>query len=307
MDLRKATLTIIAVPLIFFAGCIEAQQEGQEMDISQLVPDEVPGWTIDGEDAIYDKETIFHYMNGAGEVYLSFHYQEMFVRHLKKEGEEGIVIELYDMGNSHDAFGIFARSREGEEAGIGQGSEFRSGYLIFWKGKYFATVYTLEESEASNEAVLHISGKIADNIGDIGELPGLLEFLPVENRDDDTIRFFHKYTDLNQHYFVSDENILNLSLDTDAVLANYNVGEHYPFLLIVDYGSEDSAQAAYNSFLRMFMPEAKDTGIIQLEDNLWSAAKIHGNYVVAVFDADSETLATDLINKVTSKINGGNK
>ena len=47
-----------------------------------------------------------------------------------------------DMGRDSEAFGIFSRNRQGPEAGIGQGSEYRSGYLVLWQGPYFATVYT---------------------------------------------------------------------------------------------------------------------------------------------------------------------
>ena len=116
------------------------------MDLSELVPESIGTWS-NYEDSIYDKETIFEYMNGAGEVFLSFAYERMFVRQFSKseDMEEELTVEIYDMGKPSDAFGIFTRFRSGEDAGTGQSSSYLSGNLSFWKGRYFVIIFVLME------------------------------------------------------------------------------------------------------------------------------------------------------------------
>jgi hypothetical protein len=302
------TFLVTTAIVICFGSIIPAHQDSTEgedaMKLADLVPDSYEDWIIDGEDGLYDTETIFEYMNGAGEVYRSFHYKELFVRRFKKPGEEGITIELFDMGLPADAYGIFVRNREGEDAGIGQGSEYRSGYMVFWKGRYFATVYTFIETEDSKEAVYALSRSIAEHITETGEIPAIVGLLDDQDLLKNTVRYFHLYTDLNQHYFVADENILNLSLDTDAVIATYLKDEKDVYLLIVKYPSAESAGVSFNNFISIYMPEAESTGYAQLEDGTWTAADSEGQYLVVALDSADQQSARSIVESVINRIKG---
>ena len=257
------------------------------MPLSELVPAEIGGWRADDADGLFDGEEIFRYMDGAGEVYMSYGFRRLFVRQFLAEGgdEEPVTVELFDMGTPSEAFGVFTRGREGGDVGIGQGSEYRSGYLIFWKGSYFAAVYALEETSASREAVFALAGAITDAIAEEGPLPELVELLPSEDIAEWSQRFFHLYTCLNFHYFVADENILDLDLDTDAALAEYGEGEGRYTLLLIRYPHAERARDAQMSFRHHYLPEAGLTGIACLEDDKWTGVRLVGRCLLIVFDA----------------------
>ncbi len=272
--------------------------EEMSMSLSTLIPETHGNWIRDGEDGIYDARSIFKYMNGAGEVYLSFAFQQLCVRRYVRGEEGGITVELYDMGNAADAFGIFSRNLTGDEVSIGQGSEYRSGYLNFWKDRFFATVYADHESSRTREAVHGIGRDIATRIPGSGSPPVLLEVLPTDGLLGRSIRYFHLHTDLNQHYFIADANILHLDQRSEAVLANYQEaapGEYPIFLLVVRYPSRGEAAQAFGSYLHHFLPEAQGEGAYQLEDGTWTAAGRTGRFVLAVYDASSQRRAQELL------------
>jgi hypothetical protein len=269
--------------------------EVPSMDIGSLMPDSVGAWHRTGDDARYDRQSIFHYMDGAAEVYLSFAFRELLVRTYAGPAGARLTAELYDMGRDSEAYGIFSRNRQGPEAGIGQGSEYRSGYLVLWQGPYFATVYADRQGPDQEAAVRGLGAAIAKAIGVTGREPDLLGCLPRVDLVPGSVRYFHLYTDLNQHYFVADDNILDLGPDTEATLANFERGEEYAYLLIVHYPATDRARAAFGAYREAFLPEMEAGEPVQLEDGTWSVAARSGPYLIAVYDALSAARAAELL------------
>jgi len=302
--------TVLLVMLVTVAMVIMPRRLSDDMiaDLSSLAPDSVDRWMEEaGSDAVYDRETIFDYMNGAGEVYLSFSYREMFVRRYAGPTGEELTLEIYDMGSSSDAFGIFSRARQEDDIGIGQGSEYRSGYLNFWKGRFFITAYTYDENEDSRAALLALGRSIASAIPETGPPPEIVDCLPTGDLLPNTIRYFHLHTDLNRHYFVADENILDLDPEVDAVIASYEREDDYSYLLIVAYPSEERAQTAHRTFADIYMPEAAATGVTQIEDGSWTAAIRTGMSVAVVFDASTADRARQLLADARARMEGAMK
>jgi hypothetical protein len=53
--------------------------------------------------------------------------------------------------------------------------------------------------------------------------------------DSENIRYLHHPIVLNYHFYLAEENILNISPQTGAVLANYRRGREKAKLLLVKY------------------------------------------------------------------------
>jgi hypothetical protein len=115
--------------MVFVLAAMSAAKGGEAMSLSELVPREYRGWAADGQDGDYTQEGIYKYMDGAGELYREYEYRELFVRKFLKAGQPVITVELFDMGTPSRAFGVFAHTRDGAEAGVGQDSEYRAGLL----------------------------------------------------------------------------------------------------------------------------------------------------------------------------------
>ncbi len=298
---RNCKIALATLVILAFAAMGQGETA---MRMNELVPRAMFSWTTQGTDETYNRKSIFDYIDGAGEVYLAYGFQELLVRNfanLDEPDEPEITVELFDMGSSEDAFGIFSHSREGDEGKIGQGSQYQAGLLCFWKGRYFTCVLTKRETPSAKQAVLALGKAIADAIPKSGSKPQLLKFLPEEGLIQQSIRYFHTHPMLNYHYFVAAENILKLDASTSAVLARYQHAEGKSYLLLIDYPTPAQARAAYDSFLAGYMPEATNTGAAQIEDGKWTAVRVHigpDEHVAVVFDAPTHDRAKALLQAV---------
>ena len=280
---------VLFLAVAVFAATVS--KGGDAMSMSQLAPRECRGWESGGKDGVYTLEGIYKYMDGAGELYREYDYRELFVRRFLKKGQPMITVEVFDMGSDALAFGVFAHNRDGPEAGLGQDSEYRAGLLCFWKGRFFACVRAEEETPAAKQAVMDIGKEIAEAIQETGSRPRLLDALPKEGLIEENVRYFRKHDCLNYHYFISDENILRLGPDTEAVLAPYRQPEGRSYLLLVKYATAEAAKVAFNSFMKAYLRGADAAGLARTENGKWAGATFLGKVVAVVLDAATKEQA----------------
>lgn len=209
------------------------------------IPAEVAGWRSVDEGQIYDTESIYTYIDGHAEVYMAYGMVRCLSRRFSgPEGEPDIVLDLFEQASPADAFGVFTHDRDGEEVDIGQGGLFRHGWLSFWKGHWFGSVYVEGESEASKEAVLALGRAAADAITEVGEVPSLVAELPANGLDPRTVRFLHSQEILNGVVYLGYENALRFGPEVDAVVGRYERPEGGGWLLLVDYPDDATAELA---------------------------------------------------------------
>jgi len=261
------------------------------------LPLESAGWKWDRKDLNYNRRTIFDYIDGAGELYLSYNFQGVRVRRFEKPGQPSIIAELFDMGSSEEAYGVFSFERQDEDAGIGQGSEFGGGLLRFWKGKFFVSVYAEGESPEVEPAILSLGREVANSIKMTGPLPKLISLLPDGQAGlvEKSIRYLHSHVLLNQRFFVANQNILHLSPQTEAVLAPYLREAKKIHLLLIRYSTPKEAEEALQSFKKSYMPEAGGKETLQTEDRRWTGARRQKEFILIVFGAPREASARELI------------
>jgi len=280
---------------------MSAPQSPDARRLASYIPATAGPWLSEA-DQVYDGETIFDYIDGAGEVYRSYNMRLLVARRFHKDGRPDIVVDAFDMGGAADAFGVFTHDLEGEDVGIGQGSTYKAGLLSFWQDRYFLSVYAEEETDETRAAVLEIGRLIATAVPGRGDPPALLGLLPREGLEARRVRFFHGHALLNYHYFVAEANILLLGRGTDAVLASYGGPADRSYLFLGAYADEAAAAKAVESFRRAYMPDAAGKGAIRVENGRWTAVVARGRYVAVAFDAATEKDAAALLAAVTLSI-----
>lgn len=261
---------------------------------------EAGAWNAQGRDSTYDRETIYDYIDGAGEVYLAYNMRGCLSRRYTATGEPTIVLDIFDMGSSEDAFGVFTHDRDGNPADVGQEGLYRQGWLSFWKGRFFVSLYMERETVAAKEAAFRLARAVDALIGEEGPKPPILSSLPPEGLQERSVRYLHHPMLLNYHYYLSDENLLDLGRETNALLASYcRDGKRARFLL-VRYPNPKRAIEAHKKFLGHYLPEAEGTTAILLENGKWSAASRKGGLLAVVLEADSRPLAEGLLKEVST-------
>lgn len=280
------------------AGC--GGDKRGSMIMEDILPNEIAGWKATEPGRTYRNREIFDYMDGAGEVYLLYDFRQLVVKRYTRPGSPALTVELFDMGKSQDAFGVFSHAREGEEAGIGQGSEFRGGLLCFWKNRYFICITAEKMNDQVEQQIEQLARIVADRIESDGELPGILSLLPEKNLIETSVIYFHNQASLNYHYYLSEQNILGLTDDTECLLARYEPDK--AFLLCVDYHDPNRAGESLQSFLDGYMPEAAENGLMETSENQWTKALATGDFIIVVFDAPNAERAEELADAASTGI-----
>jgi hypothetical protein len=268
-------------------------------DFGPQIPKQVLDWKASGPDAVYDRKTLYDYMDGGAEVYLAFDFREVFVRKYADAAENELNLDIYDMGSPAEAFGMFSCDRQDPEAGIGQGSEYGPGLLRFWRGRYFVSITVSGNEDKAEMAVLALGKAVAPLLGPDGALPEMLKLLPSAGLRPEKTAYFHNHVHLSNRYFVAPENILNLDEKTECLFAEYRSGsDGSAFLLVVRYPGAALAKAAVLSFLRSFLPRADAEGAALTENGKWSMIKTRENVLAVVFEGTSKDYAGRLAEAV---------
>jgi len=260
--------------------------------VPPLLPDEAAGWRASVAPERYDRETVFQYIDGLGEVYLAYGMVACDARrYAGPDGEGDIVVDVFEMATPEDAFGVFTHSREGERVDLGQDATYGYGTLFFWKGRYFVSAYAEAESVRAREAVLALGQAVAAAIVETSARPPLVSRLSREGIEEGSLVWFRHPRILEAHVPVGPDNPLGVGPRSPAVTARYRVDGGAADLVVVEY--EDAAvAAAAASFDRRFL----DAGRPARRDDGWCTATDLGDRVRAyVLRAPSRTAAEALV------------
>ncbi|HXK59041.1 MAG TPA: hypothetical protein PLP42_04025 [Acidobacteriota bacterium] len=283
------------------------------------LPKQVGQWRLTEGPQRIDATTIFDYMNGGGELYLGFRFRYLDVYDFQGTDDTRILVEVYQMETSDDAFGLLSLDRDGEKVSFGPAGEgiYGAGLLRLWSGDTYARILAEQETPESREVVMTLAESVCRGRRHPAP-PAFLGCLPPEldgyRLDPDRVSYFRSYLVLNSIFFLSNENILMLGLNTEAITASYSRGHSVerkrPRLIEVRYESESSALAAYQSFLRTYLPESNrdevsgetsiglqnmKIGAGETEDG-WVGHTLAGRTLVLAFECPSESLARGWVN-----------
>lgn len=299
----------VAGPLFLVCTLLAGAVMGQTGSVPEAsLPGEILGWkSLPDDHKVYDRESLYDYIDGGAELYLSYDFRRLVSRRYVREGEPDVIVDLFDMGDSQNAFGVFLHSREVVESRFGQGSQYTEGLLLFWKGRYYVSVLASPETAASRGATFELARRIDASILEDGRIPDVVERLPREGLIEESIRFFRHHIWLNSHYYVADENILHIDDSTDAVLAKYERRRSESgakdrrtrgVLLIVRYRDAAAAKAAFDDFTKHYLPELSESAVVRIEDDTWTGCRLSEDLVVVVFDFYSDEDALQLVEAV---------
>jgi hypothetical protein len=281
-------------------------------DLSQLVPQEIDGFKAVETDGLYDHETLFQYIDGGAEVYRALNVRRVFARRYANASGSEIIADLFDMGSASDAFGAYHHDmREGENADIGQESEYADGTLAFWKGDFFVSIVALAENAESDRAVLELGRSISSKIGAVGEPPELRRLLPEQGLLSAQVHYFHTYDSFGRYHYLAEENILQLDRQTEGLLASYRsetggaAGSARHVVLLVRYPSEEHAGRALEGLRERFHADAAAKGIGQTQSGEWFGVRSVDRLLIGVFDAPAQKTVEQSLQGVLRRVEGG--
>jgi len=304
--MKMWTLFVIVICLFTLVEKLKGEEMGRKNQEISL-PSEVEGWRWDGKETKYNSRMLFDYMDGTAELYLAYGFQNLTVRQFNKSNQPPIIIELYEMASSEDAYGVFSFERQDEAIGIGQGSEFGGGLLRFWKGNYFVSIYADGGGTEVESPILKTGKAAADSIPTMGPEPKLVGFIPGKDLGlvDKSVRYLKSHVLLNQRFFIAHQNILNLNRKTEAVLGQYIRDKQKTQLLLIRYLNLKESGDAYQSFMNAYLPDARGKDRSKTEDGKWTFVRQRNEFILIVFGAPTADDAEALLKATGEKLPGG--
>jgi hypothetical protein len=290
--MRTSWFRYSALIVLFVLCSCGKQRHGEAVNLTDLFPLQISSCECQADTATYDRETIFDYIDGAGEVYRSFDFREVAVANYVCGDGAKLRIELFDMGSDADAYGVFSYGREQEEIGIGGGYELRGSVLSFWQNRFYVCV-SVEESDASaGELLLAAARTVSQRLPQESIRPSLIDLLPSDNLVPYSDRYCHLHQALNYHYYLARENVLHLDSTTNAVLARYRPGS--TLLLLVEYPDTARASSAAASFMQTILLGAKNAEPMSLASGKFASCEQISRYLIIVLESPSVQSALNI-------------
>ena len=163
----------------------------REVPIESLLPKKHPdGWRQIGSPQVYTRKTLFNRINGQAELFFKYGFQKSVfsLYQNKKNSKDQMELDLYDMGNALQGFGIFSRfRREDRSAGVGLESYLEDTSLLFYKGKYFVMLYA---TEADSSVLTRLAKTISSGIPDSSPSPKEIEYFPKNGLKPGSIEYY---------------------------------------------------------------------------------------------------------------------
>ncbi len=293
-------------------------------EASLNLPRSVGAWSQSGGPKFIGPQDIFNYMDGAGELYLGYRFKRLEVQRYDSADQGEILVELYWMESSDDAYGLLSGDWGGEAIDLrppppgssslpvadGPRALYGAGLLRLWSDNLFARVMADHETDASKEAIQALGQAIAGGRS-TPPRPLLIWALParVGSRfflHPDHVAFLRSHLVLNSVYFLSSENLLNLGPDCEVATAIYGqgpaktTGNAKPArLLLARYANEAAAAKALHHFREIYLPEKlkepkvhsiDDNGVVAIEDG-WMGFARSGRGLALVFESPDDASA----------------
>ncbi len=321
-------LTVILTSSLF--GGTKSEMKAKTINL----PKSVGAWTRPDSPQRVTSQNIFDYMNGAGELYIGYWFDHLEVYEYTSSQEDEILVELYFMATSDDAFGLLSLDWGGEPvtwSGSAQDGKkqaqshliralYGEGLLRIWADNLYVRVMATRETPASRKAVLAL-GKAITADQKNPQQPKLVEALSLRMSPDwklrkDRMSFFRSYLVLNSIYYLSQQNILQLNHSTEAVTAPYTktteTGDDKRIqFLLVKYKNPERARNAQDQFHDTYLPEHKkdnkpDSAVrnpstFEVEEG-WLGYQLKGQYLAIAFDCPNQESAQYIIHQNVSNL-----
>jgi len=210
---KPKELLKLFLPFVLFFSFLNAEgallEEESVSSLHFLLPDVVT-WKIPEAPQDYFPEILFEYINGAAEIYLSYDFKELTVGQYEKgDSNASLIIEIYDMGNEINSFGIYSAERFPASQFISLGNQgyLEEGTLNFIVGKYYVKLLCFDSGEDSADFLKLFSQEVVKRVKDKGFLPPALAFFPkqglVRNSEKFILRNFMGYSFLHSGYLAN--------------------------------------------------------------------------------------------------------
>jgi hypothetical protein len=234
--------------LIFVFSCSSFSQ-----DVSKFFPNngEVSGWNRSGQIRAFAGDILWEYIDGGAEVYYIYGFKKVTTCDFKNQNKQ-IVIDIYEMKDAVNAFGIYSSERDPKYnyLKIGVQGYLEGTALNFWKSSYYIKITTFDKTPETKTALQNLAKAVDKKITGSSAEPDFLKYFPKNGMVNNSTKYFAK-------------DILGHSFLYNGFMADYKDKSK---IFILNAGNIKSAQnffTAYKNYMnqsKAFEKDLKDIG-----------------------------------------------
>jgi hypothetical protein len=174
--------------------------------LAALLPDDnaAAGWTRGPEVRAFGPDNLYEFIDGAADNFLIYGFQQVVTAEYNNSQKPPLqaVMEIYQMQDSRNAFGVYAseRNAESEFKKIGAEGYVGGTALNFWSGPYYVKITVFQESADLKQLMGTLAESVAKKIGSTDAILPEIESFPTADQVPHSVRFLAKDV-LGQIYF----------------------------------------------------------------------------------------------------------
>ena len=198
----------------------------------------IPGWSQPGEVQTFIPKTLYEYINGAADLYLSYDFEELKVVEYVNNKKASVIIDVYRHATPTDAFGIYSQERlhNANCLDIGSQGYYEKNALNVLSGNYYVKISSFNTGADDKEILFAFAKRVSANLGEKGTLPPILAAFPKGGKM------------ANSEKFVS-KKFLGYAFLRAAFTADYELPDQKFKLFIIEGGSPGECRNMIQTYL----------------------------------------------------------
>jgi hypothetical protein len=281
----------------------------EEQAAKALLPAKAGGWTLEGEADVYPGEGLYEHINGGADIYHEYGFVTLIVQRYTNQ-DKSISVEIYHMGDPPGAFGIYSYNRHPalSPADVGGDGVIHDSGAYFWRDRYYVDISKMGAADIAADEFLALAKAIDEDIGTSASEPEIMKLPPSENMVERSAVFARGRLGINNQVYVAPENLFGLERGEAAVIARYKLGQSEFSVIVAEYESAAACGEAFKRLRAHFLGEEsalEKEFAVAPKPGKHHAVREAGTRLLFVANADSETNALTMLDRISAHIGGG--
>ena len=199
---------------------------------------DIPGWNRSGDVQTFIPKTLYEYINGAADLYLSYNFEELKVAEYVNDRKASVIVDVYCHATPTDAFGIYSQERlpNANYLDIGVQGYYEKNALNVLSGNYYVKINSFNTGAEDQDILLAFAKRVSANLGQKGTLPPLLTAFPEEGKVANSEKFISK-------------KFLGYAFLHSAFTADYELPDKKFKLFVIETGDPKECRNMIQTFL----------------------------------------------------------
>lgn len=258
----------------------------------------VSDYIINTNTRSYTPFTLYDYINGAAEFYLSYDFRELYVAEYSNNNHSSFRVEIYLHETPLAAYGIYSQERplKGNYLQIGAQGYIELPILNFITGNRYVKIYSYDTD--NEDIVMAFASDIAAGLGGYTPLPAVLACFPAAHKIENSERFVNRY-------------FLGYDFLHSGFIADYFTGDNTFQLFIIQASDSGDCHDMLSNYFQL----CQMSDSVLIENHCIVIDPYHGKielrwdskYIWGTINLDDEDLRSVYLHQIRQGIDSNNR